>query len=215
MISDNSKAYSEILIRLQKLYPEIKSKLIFNNPFEFYVSVVLSAQCTDEKVNFVTKDLFKYLKNFDDLNSISLDDLEKVIHSTGFYHNKAKALKEGAKFILENFGGNLPDDFEDLIKVPGIGRKSAYAILGYVFNKSAIVVDTHVKRLAVRLSLSKKNDPLVVEKEIASNVEEKDWFKFSYLLTQHGRAICTAKKPKCPECVLYDICPKVGISINR
>lgn len=215
MISNNSNVYSEILIRLQTLYPEIKSKLIFNSPFEFYVSVILSAQCTDEKVNFVTKDLFKYLKNFNDLNSISLDSLEKAIHSTGFYHNKARALKEGAQYILENFGGNLPNDFDNLIKIPGIGRKSAYAILGYVFNKSAIIVDTHVKRLAVRLSLSKRDDPLVVEKEIASNVEEKDWFKFSYVLNQHGRIVCTAKKPKCLECFLYDICPKVGISINK
>jgi endonuclease-3 len=215
MISDNSNAYSEILNRLQKLYPKIKSKLIFSSPFDFYVSVILSAQCTDEKVNFVTKELFKYLKNFEDLNDISLDKLEKAIHSTGFYHNKAKALKEGAQFILKNFGGNLPNDFEDLIKVPGIGRKSAYAILGYVFNKNAIVVDTHVKRLAVRLSLSEKDDPLIVEKEIASNVEEKDWFKFSYCLNQHGRTICTAKKPKCLECILNDICPKVGISKNK
>ncbi|AEE14220.1 DNA-(apurinic or apyrimidinic site) lyase [Thermodesulfobium narugense DSM 14796] len=215
MVVNNINIYSEILRKLDKLYPEIKSNLNFNTPFEFYVAIVLAAQCTDEKVNAVTKELFKRIKSFEDLDSIPLEELEEAIHPTGFYHNKAKALKEGAKYIIKNFNSTLPNNFDDLIKIPGLGRKSAYAILGYVFNKSAIVVDTHVKRLAVRLGLVKKGDPITVEKEIALNVEEKDWFKLSYMLNQHGRLMCTAKNPKCQECILNDICPKVGISKNK
>jgi len=212
---NNNNIYSEILNRFQSLYPEIKSNLNFSNPFEFYVAIVLAAQCTDERVNLVTKDLFKRIKNFEDLRKIPLEDLENLIHPTGFYHNKAKALKEGAKFVIENFNSNLPSNFNDLIKIPGLGRKSAYAILGYIFNKSSIIVDTHVKRIAFRLGLVNKSDPLIVEKEIAKNVEEKNWFRFSYALNQYGRAICTAKNPKCSNCILNDICPKVGVSKEK
>ncbi|AWB09925.1 MAG TPA: endonuclease III [Thermodesulfobium narugense] len=215
MVLNKTNIYSEILHRLNILYPEIKSNLNFNTPFEFYVAIVLAAQCTDEKVNTVTKELFKRIKSFEDLDRISLEELEEAIHSTGFYHNKAKSLKEGAKYIIKHFNSTLPNNFNDLIKIPGLGRKSSYAILGYVFNKSAIVVDTHVKRLAMRLALVKKADPITVEREISSNVEEKNWFKFSYMLNQHGRTICTAKNPKCQECILNDICPKVGISNNK
>ncbi len=197
----------EIISRLEKVFPD-KLELNFSNPLELLVAVILAAQATDKKVNEVTESLFKKYKSCEDYLKVHLEELEKDISSINYYKNKAKYIKSACQKIMEEFGGKVPDTMEDLVKLPGIGRKSANIILYNAFGKNeGIAVDTHVARVSQRLGLTKESKPEKIERDLMEQVPRELWGKFSNLLILLGRYICTAQKPKHFECPLYDLCP--------
>lgn len=199
---------SKILETLKKDYPNAKCTLDFKNPLELLVATILSAQCTDQRVNIVTKSLFKKYTSAKNYANASLEQLEKDIKSTGFYKNKAKALKFSAKTIAEEYSGKVPNRMEGLLKLRGVARKTANVVLGNAYGITlGIVVDTHVTRLSQRLGLTKNKDPKKIEEDLIKLIPKKDWILFSHLLIAHGRAICTARSPKCSLCHLNKICP--------
>ncbi len=197
----------KIIKLLRNEYPEVEIALEFYNPFQLLIATILSAQCTDERVNVVTKDLFKKYKSPKDFFNVSNEELEKDIFSTGFYHQKAKSIKACCKELIDKHNGEIPADFEALIQLPGVGRKTASVVAGNSFGIPAIAVDTHVKRLSNLLGFIKSEDPEKIEFRLKELLPEKDWVASSHLLATHGRKICVARKPKCLECVLGDLCP--------
>ncbi len=200
----------EIIKRLEKEYGKAKTALKFNNPFELLVAVVLSAQCTDDRVNKITPELFKHFPTPAKMAEAKLEDIEELVRSCSFYRNKAKNIHAASKMIVEEFGGEVPDTMEELIKLPGVARKTANVVLYNAFGKNeGIAVDTHVKRLVKRLGLSDKADPVKIEKDLMAIVPQEYWGPFTYLLIEHGRKVCKAKKPNCEACVLKDLCPSV------
>ena len=202
-----AKDINKILEALKKQYPGAKAALNFKNPLEILVATMLSAQCTDKRVNMVTEVLFKKYKTVKDYAKADSKIFEKEIHSTGFYHNKAKNIIESAKMIEKDFFGKIPDKMEDLIKLPGVARKTANIVLLNGFGKiEGIAVDTHVYRVSHRIGLTDANNPEKAEEDLMALLDRKEWGRFSYLLIEHGRKICDAKKPKCPECALADFC---------
>ncbi len=195
-----------ILEILEETYPKAKCSLDFNNPLELLVATVLSAQCTDERVNQVTKRVFKKYQTAADYADAAPSELEEDIRPTGFFRNKAKSLKNCGAALKEQFQGEVPDSLQELVKLPGIGRKTANVILGTAFNIPGIVVDTHVGRISNRLGLTQQRDPVKIEFDLMELVPEEKWTAFSHQLIQHGRKICTARKPKCPQCPLLEHC---------
>lgn len=197
-----------LLKRLSEHYMEPKCALNFETPVQLLFATILSAQCTDERVNKVTQPLFKkYLKLSDYYNS-PLEELEQDIRSTGFYHNKAISIRESARRIDEVYGGEVPSDMISLLTLRGVARKTANVVLGNYFNiADGIVVDTHVSRLANRLGLTKSDKPLKIEEDLMVLIPKNEWIDFSHRLILHGRALCKARKPKCRDCFLNDICP--------
>ena len=204
--SDKERA-KKIFSLLSKEYPKVEIALEFVNPFQLLIATILSAQCTDERVNIVTKDLFKKYKTPKDFVTVNSKELEKDIFSTGFYRQKAKSIKACCKELIDKHTGQVPADFEDLIKLPGVGRKTASVIAGNAFGIPAIAVDTHVKRLSNLLGFIKSEDPEKIETRLKELLPEKNWVDSSHLLVTHGRKICIARRPKCLECVLGDLCP--------
>ncbi len=199
---------SEILSILKKNYPNAKIILNFSSEWELLVAVVLSAQCTDKKVNEVTAKLFKKYKTLDDYRKPDLKEFEQDIHSCGFYHNKAKNILGAAKIIKEKFDGKLPKTMAELITLPGVARKTANIILGNAFNiVEGIAVDTHVTRISQRLGLTKNTDPVKIEQDLMKLIPKEEWFKFTYLVIDFGRSICDAKHPLCSQCPLNKLCP--------
>lgn len=197
----------EIINRLEKVFPD-KLELNFSNPLELLVAVILAAQATDKKVNEVTESLFKKYKSCEDYLKVPLEELERDISSINYYKNKAKFIKSACQKIVEEYGGKVPDTMEDLVKLPGIGRKSANIILYNAFGKNeGIAVDTHVARVSQRLGLTKESKPEKIERDLMDQAPRELWGKFSNLLILLGRYICTAQKPKHFECPLYDLCP--------
>jgi len=193
---------------LKKEYPTAKCSLNFRNPLELMVATILSAQCTDVRVNIVTKTLFKKYRQPQNYYKVPQKELEEDIRSTGFYRNKAKAIQWACKAIVEKFGGKVPKTMEDLTSLNGIGRKTANVILGNAYGiPSGIAVDTHVTRLSKRLGLSYAKTPQKIEQELMKLVPKSDWILFPHLLIWHGRKICQARNPKCTQCVLNKICP--------
>ena len=204
----SAKNIDKILPLLKKEYPQAKIALNFSNSLEILVATVLSAQCTDERVNMVTKSLFKKYRKVQDYAKANLKTFEQEIRSTGFYRNKAKNIISTAQKIIKNFGGKLPDSMDKLLQLPGVARKTANIVLFNGFGKiDGIAVDTHVRRLSQRLGLTKNQDPEKIEQDLMKILDKKEWGKFSYLLINHGRKICDAKKPKCLECILQKLCP--------
>ncbi len=202
-----SERISKILDILNKEYPDAKIALNFKNPYELLVAVVLSAQCTDVRVNKVTPEVFKRFPDPKSLAKADVKEIEDLIRSTGFFRNKAKNLKNACKIIVEKYDGKVPDTMKELLELPGVARKSANIILYNAYNKvEGIPVDTHVKRLSARLGLSKEKDPVKIEKDLMKIVPQSQWGKISYRLIEHGRKICTARKPKCEKCPLFDLC---------
>lgn len=197
----------DVINRLKKHFPNPKTELHFRNPFELVIVVLLSAQTTDVKVNEVSPKLFEIYPDPKSLAEAKIEDLYEILKPINYYRKKAKFIKEAAKIIVEKFGGKVPDNLEDLVKLPGIGRKSASVILVNGFNKPAIVVDTHVKRVSKRLGLTCNTDPLKVEMDLAKFFSKENWVYISNALVLFGRYICKAQKPKCKECNLLDICP--------
>jgi endonuclease-3 len=208
---DNKKKLSKIIGLLKKRYPDAKCSLDYKNPLELLIATVLSAQCTDERVNKVTKGLFKKYKTADDYARARPGILEDDIRPTGFYKNKAKSIINCCKKISLNHGGSVPDTLDQLVKLDGIGRKTANVILGNAFDIPGITVDTHVKRVSNRLALTKHQDPVKIEYDLMKLVPQKQWTHFSHLIIFHGRYTCMARKPLCTECVLDSLCPKVGV----
>lgn len=206
------KRILEIIKRLKKEYPHAKIALEFSNPIEILVATILSAQCTDVMVNKITESLFKKYKTVKDYASTDIKKFEQEIRSTGFYHNKAKNIINAAKMIMEKFGGKIPGTMEDLMTLPGVARKTANIVIGNAFGKiEGIAVDTHVRRLSQRLGLSSTDDPVKIEQDLMKLVPRDEWFRVSYILIDHGRKICDAKKPLCEKCILKDVCPKIGL----
>jgi len=202
----------EIIRRLKREYPELKTALKFNNPFELLVATVLSAQATDIHVNKVTENLFKKYKSIKDYANVPLETLQKDVSSINFYRTKAKNIHESAKMTIQNFNSKVPATMEELITLPGVARKTANIILSSAYGiNEGIAVDTHVKRLANRLGLTKNEDPVKIEKDLMEITPKSEWGNLSHLLIFHGRKICQAKKPNHKECVLYDICPSRNI----
>ena len=192
---------------LKKIYPGVKPALEYNNAFQLLISTILSAQCTDVRVNIVTKSLFKKYKLPKDYLKVSNEELEKDIFSTGFYRQKAKSIKKCCDALIENYNGKVPADFEALTKLPGVGRKTASVVAGNAFGIPAIAVDTHVKRLSNILGFIKSNDPEKIEMKLKELLPEKDWINSSHYLASHGRKVCIARKPRCLNCVLNNLCP--------
>ena len=191
---------------LKTTYPDVKTQLRNANPFELLVATILSAQCTDKQVNRVTKDLFNRLKTPQDFASASNETIEELIRSTGYFRNKAKNIKNCSKSLLEKYDGRVPQSLDELVKLPGVGRKTANVVLGSAFNIPGIVVDTHVARISKRLELTKSNNPVKIEYDLMEIIPREEWNVFSLQLIYFGRAICKARKPLCPTCPLYDLC---------
>lgn len=192
---------------LRKTYPDAKCSLDHIDPLSLMVATILSAQCTDERVNKVTPALFARYKTAKDFATAKPEELQKYIQSCGFYQMKAKNIMGAAKRIVEEFGGKVPDRLEDLVSLPGVGRKTANVILGTVYNTPGVVVDTHCGRLARRMGFTKHEDPTKVESDLMKIWPQKDWSLNSHLLVYHGRAVCFARGPKCSECPVRDWCP--------
>ena len=197
---------THIIEILEKKYPDAKTALTFKNPLELLVSTVLSAQCTDVRVNMVTKELFKKYRSAKDYAQADLAELEEDIRPTGFFRNKAKAIKAFCSTLLEQFNGEVPDNLTDLVSLPGIGRKTANVVLTEVYGIPGIVVDTHVLRLSRLIGLSNNKDATKVEFDLMKIVPKDQWRHFSNLLISHGRAICVARRPRHQECKIIDCC---------
>jgi len=211
----NSKGRVKRIIEiLEKDYPDARTALGFSSPVELLVATVLSAQCTDERVNRVTEDLFKKYRSAEDYARVDLAELEGDIRPTGFFRNKAKSIKAFCTALAERFNGNVPNNLEDLVSLPGIGRKTANLVLSEAFGIPGIVVDTHVLRLSKLIGLSKNTDPTKVEFDLMEIVPQEKWGLFSNLLILHGRAICIARRPKHQECKMLDLCEE-GIRWKR
>jgi endonuclease-3 len=201
-----------ILDRLKKEYPDAHCELDFDTPLQLLIATILSAQCTDKRVNMVTPELFK---TFPDAESLSIADserLEEIIKSTGFFRNKTKSLLGMSGAVVERHGGQVPSTMEELVELPGVGRKTANVVLGNAFNiNEGVVVDTHVGRLSIRLGLTDETDPVKVEQVLMSLIPREDWTLISHLLIFHGRRVCIARVPRCESCVLADVCPSARV----
>ncbi len=201
-----------ILEALERAYPDVHYYLNFSSPLELLVAAILSAQCRDEVVNATTAELFKRYKRAEDYAKAPLAELERDLAKIPFYRNKARNIQEACRILVERHGGEVPQTAEELMNLPGIGRKTANAILQNAFDKvEGIVVDTHVIRLAQRLGLSQSKDPDKIEQDLMAIFPKAAWKRLPWLLKAHGRAVCTAKGPKCAECDLRGVCPKVGL----
>jgi len=206
--ADLRKRSRKILSVLDRLYPDASCALNRRNPLQLLVATILSAQCTYVQVNRVTKDLFRKYKTPEDYASADQKELEKDIHSTGFFRNKTKNIRAAARKILEDFGGEVPDTMDDLLSLPGVARKTANCVLGDAFGKNeGVVVDTHVRRLAGRLGFSRAKTPVKIEQDLIRLIPRRRWTVFSHQLIHHGRSCCTARKPDCPSCRLNKLCP--------
>lgn len=202
----------EILARLRQAYPGSRLALDFGSPLQLIMALVLAAQCTDKKVNEVTPALFRRYPTARDYAGADLAELEEMVRSTGFYRNKARALKNLGQALMTDHGGEVPADLDALVALPGVGRKTANAVLGNAFGRNAgIVVDTHVQRLARRLGQTQETDPEKIERDLLPLVPQEDWTVFAHLLQDHGRAICKARKPECPICPVADLCPSAEV----
>ncbi len=197
------------IIRLLKhAYPDAKCSLNHSNAFELLIATILSAQCTDARVNIVTQDLFRKYRKPADYLKVSAKELERDIRTTGFFRNKTKSIQGTAKVLTETYGGEVPETIEELLELPGVARKTANVVLGNAFGiNSGVVVDTHVTRLSHRLGLSEQKTAEKIELDLIEIVPKKDWVIFSHLLIAHGRAICKARNPLCAECVVEKLCP--------
>jgi endonuclease III len=200
-----------IAAELARLYPKARISLDFSSPWQCLVATILSAQCTDERVNRTTPELFGQLPDPAAMAAAPPDRVEKLIMPTGFYRQKTRALQGAARTIVERFGGEVPSSMEDLVTLPGVGRKTANVIRGHVFGLPGIVVDTHVRRLAGRLGLTNSREPEVIEQELDALLPDSAWTSFSMRLILHGRQVCFARRPRCDACSLRSDCPRIGV----
>lgn len=202
----DKKYFDTVLSRLKKEYGEETSALEFSNPYELLIATILAAQCTDKRVNIVTKDLFRLYPDAASQAEADINDVEDCIRSCGFYRNKAKNIIACAAMLRDEFGGEVPEDMESLTQLPGVGRKTANVVRAFGFGLPAMPVDTHVGRVARRLGFSESGNPDVVERDLCSVIPEKDWSDAHHWLIWHGRRVCSSQRPKCADCLLNDIC---------
>ncbi len=196
-----------ILVELEKKFGKPKCALNFNSPFELLVAVILSAQCTDKRVNIVTEEMFKYVNTPEEFANMSLEEIEEHIRSTGFYKNKAKSIKKCSQQLLEKYNGEIPQGMDELTELAGVGRKTANVVRGEVWGLAdGITVDTHVRRITNLIGLVKNEDPIKIERELMKIVPKKSWIDFSHYIILHGRATCIARRPKCSECEIINYC---------
>ncbi len=215
-VSGEAGRAEKIYDALKVLYPRAETALNFSNSWQMLASTILSAQCTDERVNRVTGPLFSKHPEAEDYANMDQRYLEKQIKSCGFYRNKAKNIIGAAGLITEKYGGEVPRTMEDMLKLPGVARKTANVVLGNAFGVvEGIAVDTHVKRLSGRLGLTEEKDPVKIEKDLMSIFPEDKWFNLTYLLIEHGRAVCKAPAPFCLKCRIRDLCPRKGVKKSR
>ena len=206
----------EILIRLKNLYPEAKCSLNYETPHQLLVATILSAQCTDERVNQVTPALFARYPNAVSLAAADINDIETLIRSTGFYRNKAKNIQGASRMIVEKYNGEVPKRMELLLELPGVARKTANVVLAHAYGINAgVTVDTHVTRLSRRLGLTQQRDAIRIERDLMPLLPQADWENFSITIIYHGRAICSARKPLCDSCDLADLCPSAGLPLAQ
>ncbi len=208
-----SQRAGQILRKLKKAYPKVESALEYQSPFELLISTILSAQCTDQRVNIVTETLFKKYKKPKDYIKVSNSELEKDIFSTGFYRQKTKSIKNCCSVLIEKYNGRVPSNFDELTKLPGVGRKTASVVAGNAFGIPAFAVDTHVIRLSNLFDFVETTNPDVIEERLKELFPKEDWVESSHLLATHGRNICIARRPKCDDCFLADLCP--GFQSNK
>jgi endonuclease III len=213
-MDDQLKARTtEIIARLKRNYPDAHCALHHSSPFELLIATILSAQCTDERVNIVTADLFRKYRSPQDYLAVATEELERDIHSTGFFRNKTRNIRNACTKIIDDFGGRVPSTMEDLLTLGGVARKTANVVMGNAFGiASGIVVDTHVSRLSQRLGLTSETTAEKIEADLQTLVPKRHWIMFPHWMIFHGRQICVARKPRCPDCVLNDICPKIGVA---
>jgi endonuclease-3 len=210
-VKDKLSRVLDIIQCLRKTYPEVHCALDYANPLELLVATILSAQCTDERVNKVTPALFKKYKTARAYAQAKLEDIQDLIRSTGFYQNKAKNIQGAARVLAADFGGQVPQTMEALVNLPGVGRKTANVVLGNAFNIPGMPVDTHMIRVNNRLGLTRQKDPVKIETELTAIVPKQDWTIYSHLIIWHGRARCQARKPDCAGCEIRELCPKIGV----
>lgn len=201
----------QALTALAKLYPDAVCALKHQSPLQLLVATILSAQCTDVRVNIVTPALFAKYPDVNAFAAADRNELEEMIKSTGFFRNKAKNIIDCCKAIVEQYGGEVPASLDELVKLPGIGRKTANVVLGDAFGIPGITVDTHVGRLSRRLGFTKHEDPVKVELDLMKLIPEQEWTRFSHRMIFHGRQVCFARNPKCGECTMKSFCPKIGV----
>lgn len=208
MAADKKKHAAEIVRRLRKAYPDAHCALNHTSAFELLIATILSAQCTDARVNIVTAELFRKYRSPADYLKVTQRELEVDIHSTGFFRNKAKNIQAACRRIIDEYGGAVPQTMEDLLTLGGVARKTANVVLGNAFGiAGGVVVDTHVSRISQLLGLTKNKTPEKIERDLQELISKKDWVMFPHWMIHHGRAVCVARRPKCDECVLSDICP--------
>ncbi len=201
----------ELVKRIKTLYPKPTLELDFSNPFELLVALILSARCTDKRTNIITKELFKKYPTPEDMAKASVEDIDEIISSCSMHNTKSKNLKALSEILVKEYNGKVPKSLEELVKLPGVGRKTANILLSMGYGIPAVGVDTHVARLANRLGISRSAKPEIIEEDIKKAVPKEDWIVFYTGLILHGRRICKAKKPDCEHCKLNDICPKIGV----
>lgn len=212
MIEDKKKRTAEIIKRLKKTYPDAHCALDHSNAFELLIATILSAQCTDERVNIVTADLFRKYRGPKDYLKVEQAELERDIHSTGFFRNKSKSIQGACRRIIDDFGGKVPETMDEILTLPGVARKTGNVVLGNSFGiASGVVVDTHVTRLSQRLGLTANENAEKIETDLMELVPKKHWIMFPHWLITHGRQVCNARRPRCRECVLASLCPSFDI----
>ena len=212
MIEDKKKRAAEIIKRLKKAYPDAHCALNHSNAFELLIATILSAQCTDERVNIVTADLFRKYRGPQDYLKVDQSELEQDIHSTGFFRNKSKSIQGACRRIIDDFGGKVPETMDEILTLPGVARKTGNVVLGNAFGiASGVVVDTHVARLSQRLGLTMNENAEKIEADLLELVPKKNWIMFPHWLITHGRQVCNARKPRCRECVLASLCPSFEV----
>ncbi|HKJ04580.1 MAG TPA: endonuclease III [Geopsychrobacteraceae bacterium] len=210
-----SEQAQKILQVLEREHPEAECALVYNNPWQLLVATILSAQCTDKRVNIVTKNLFEKLPEPEQLAACPQEQVEELIRSTGFFRNKAKNLIACAATVLAQHSGQVPNTLEELVALPGVGRKTANVVLGNAFQVPGMVVDTHVKRLARRFGWTKSKDPVRIEQDLSTILSRERWTQAGHTLIAHGRQYCKAPTPLCSQCPILDICPRIGVDRSR
>lgn len=213
-LEDLKKQARRVVKQLAVDYPVAECALNYDTPYQLLIATILSAQCTDARVNIVTKELFAKYPTAEDIAALPLAKIEKLVQTTGFFRNKAKNIKAASQQLVDQYDGQVPQDLEALVALPGVGRKTANVVLGTAFDMpTGVVVDTHVGRLSRRLGLTAKTDAVKVEAELMELLPKKEWIQFSHRMIHHGRAICDARKPKCDRCHFAKFCPQVGVKV--
>jgi endonuclease-3 len=211
LVAEKSQA-RKVVRRLAREYPDADCALVFETPFQLLIATILSAQCTDKRVNIVARELFRQYPTVEDLAAISQKKLEKVVQSTGFFRNKAKNIRACSQQLLDRHQGEVPREMEQLVSLAGVGRKTANVVLGTAFGQAVgVVVDTHVGRISGRVGLTKSKDPVRIERDLMAVLPRKEWIVYAHRMIHHGRAICKSQRPLCDECSMQSICPRIGV----